>query len=439
MGHNNPTSLSQTDRKRDPKSMVIRIGAGEIGPSVSQLVADLRRVMEPGTASRLKERRANKLRDYVTMCGPLGVTHLLLFSRSAAGNTNMRLAVTPRGPTLHFKVENYTLAKDVQKSQRRPRGGGNEYITAPLLVMNNFSTSGQSTPKHLESLVTTMFQSLFPPINPQTTSLRSIQRIILLNREPTSQGMVLKLRHFAITTKNTAISRPVRRLDAATRLQRHGKGLPNLGKMQDISDFMIGNSGEGYMTDATSASELDSDAEVEVLEAQSRKISGRRKTRNEAVKAERENEEADITSETEGHVEKKAIKLVELGPRLKLRLGKVEEGLCGGKVMWHEYIHKSQEEIKDLEKRWNQKRQEKEARKQQQKENVEKKRKERDDKKASGRKADGSEDDEMDIDMPEDLEDLADMNEFYSDGMMSDAEKQVNEKMEEDEWEPEND
>lgn len=37
-----------------PKSMVIRIGAGEVGTSISQLVKDMRQVMEPHTASRLK-------------------------------------------------------------------------------------------------------------------------------------------------------------------------------------------------------------------------------------------------------------------------------------------------------------------------------------------------------------------------------------------------
>ena len=34
--------------------MVIRMGAGEVGSSVSQLVKDVRAMMEPGTASRLK-------------------------------------------------------------------------------------------------------------------------------------------------------------------------------------------------------------------------------------------------------------------------------------------------------------------------------------------------------------------------------------------------
>jgi hypothetical protein len=41
---------------RSPKSMVIRIGAGEVGSSVSQLVKDFRLMMEPDTASRLKVR-----------------------------------------------------------------------------------------------------------------------------------------------------------------------------------------------------------------------------------------------------------------------------------------------------------------------------------------------------------------------------------------------
>lgn len=45
----NKASLNQS-----PKSMVIRIGAGEVGPSVSQLVKDVRSMMEPGTASKLK-------------------------------------------------------------------------------------------------------------------------------------------------------------------------------------------------------------------------------------------------------------------------------------------------------------------------------------------------------------------------------------------------
>ena len=39
---------------KTPKSMVIRIGASQVGSSVTQLVKDVRRMMEPDTAVRLK-------------------------------------------------------------------------------------------------------------------------------------------------------------------------------------------------------------------------------------------------------------------------------------------------------------------------------------------------------------------------------------------------
>ena len=41
-----------------------------------------------------------------------------------------------------------------------------------------------------------------------------------------------------------------------------------------------------------------------------------------------------------------AIKLHELGPRLRLKLVKIEEGLCRGNVVHHAYVNKSKKEIK---------------------------------------------------------------------------------------------
>lgn len=47
---------SAASMNKSPKTMVIRAGAGDVGPSVSQLVKDVRLMMEPDTASRLKVR-----------------------------------------------------------------------------------------------------------------------------------------------------------------------------------------------------------------------------------------------------------------------------------------------------------------------------------------------------------------------------------------------
>ncbi|KUL91747.1 hypothetical protein ZTR_01123 [Talaromyces verruculosus] len=345
----NEAANSKNAASQSPKSMVIRIGASEVGSSVSQLAKDFRLMMEPDTASRLKERKANKLKDYVVMAGPLGVTHLILFSKSSTGNTNMRLALTPRGPTLHFKVENYSLCKDVAKALKHPRGGGQDHRTPPLLVMNNFNTpdadENSKIPKRLESLATTVFQSLFPPINPQATPLTSIRRVMMLNREKShnDDSYILKLRHYAITTRKTGVSKRIRRLDPT--LQRHKdpkKSLPNLGKLEDVADYLLDPAAGGYTS--ASETELDTDAEVEITESTTRKVLSRREMQR--AKA---GENATDKQSGKPNVEKRAVKLVELGPRMTLRLKKVEEGLCGGRVMWHEFISKSEKEVKRMD------------------------------------------------------------------------------------------
>lgn len=53
---NNDVPGKPGQANRRPKSMVIRMGAGDVGPSVTQLARDFRTVMEPDTASRLKVR-----------------------------------------------------------------------------------------------------------------------------------------------------------------------------------------------------------------------------------------------------------------------------------------------------------------------------------------------------------------------------------------------
>jgi ribosome biogenesis protein SSF1/2 len=188
-------------------------------------------------------------------------------------------------------------------------------------------------------------------------------------------------------------------------------GLPNLGNLEDIADYMVGGAdGSGYMTDATSGSEADTDAEVEVVETRAKKLLSKRQ---------KDREDGKGKAQSSG-VEKRAVKLVELGPRLRLRMTKVEDGVCNGKIMWHEYIQKTKEEVKEMDRVWEKRRLEKEARKRIQKENVEKKRKA----KGLGAKIDAEEEDEMDVD------------EWDSEGLEGDAEMELNEEMDDrGEWE----
>lgn len=333
------------------------------------------------------------------MAGPLGVTHLLLFSKSSTGNTNMRLALTPRGPTLHFRVESYSLCRDVEKAQKHPRGGGQDHRTPPLLVMNNFMTNADENakiPKRLESLTTTIFQSLFPPISPQTTPLSSIRRVMLLNRELNSassdgngqDSYILNLRHYAITTRKTGIPKRLRRLDPKELRHKDKKksAIPDLGKLNDAADYLLDPSAGYY---SASETELDTDAEVEVAGTTTKKVLNKRelqRMKNGENKAEK--------LSTASNVEKRAVKLVELGPRMKLRLIKVEEGLCGGRVMWHDFMKKSEDEVKEMDETWDRRRKEKEQRKKEQKENIERKKQEKAKAKANGEEVKEYEEDE---------------------------------------------
>lgn len=72
-----------------------------------------------------------------------------------------------------------------------------------------------------------------------------------------------------------------------------------------------------------------------------------------------------------------AVKLHEIGPRMTLQLVKVEEGLCDGAVMFHEYIKKTPEEIVALRQSKEQREALRKQRKAEQESNVKRKEEER--------------------------------------------------------------
>ena len=380
-------------------------------------------------ANPVQERRANKLKDYTAMAGPLGVTHLFLFSRSKTGNVHLRVALAPRGPTLTFRLERYALCKDIAKAQKHPRGGGNEYLNAPLLVMNNFVTqnSGDANAdpikKQLESLATTVFQSMFPPINPQTTTLNSIKRILLLNRETQADGTyIVSLRHYAITTRRTGVSKRVRRFDPSEQRHREKKtgALPNLGKLDDVADYILDPAAGGYTS--ASETELDTDAEVEVTQTTTQRVLSRREQQRQQDGEKGSKKETDEGS----NVEKRAVKLVELGPRMRMRLVKVEEGVCEGRVMWNEFVTKTKAEDKELEQKWDQRRKEKEARKQEQKANVERKKQLKKNTKANAGQGGEEEDDDDEVEYDsDDLENWDDLDDADGDAEEADEDEDM--------------
>lgn len=66
-----------------PHSFVINRGLP--GDHILELTKDFRRVMEPFTASALRARKKNSIKDFVSVAGVLHVTHMCIFTRTELG------------------------------------------------------------------------------------------------------------------------------------------------------------------------------------------------------------------------------------------------------------------------------------------------------------------------------------------------------------------
>lgn len=84
----------------------------------------------------MKERARNKLKDYITMAPVLGVTHLLAFTLTDIA-PSLRIVRLPAGPTLSFRIERYSLVRDIINTSRRARSMGSvEYLSPPLVRLH---------------------------------------------------------------------------------------------------------------------------------------------------------------------------------------------------------------------------------------------------------------------------------------------------------------
>lgn len=289
--------------------------------------------MQPHTAINLRERKSNKLKDFIVMCGPLHVSDLFIFNQTSSGNITLRMGKLPRGPTLQFMVNTYSLCKDVRKILKHPKSVGKdsaEFHQPPLLVLNGFSNNVKEMPMH-EKLMVTMFQNMFPPIQPQNTKVNTIKRVLLISKDKTT-GQI-ELRHYSINTKLVEESKSVKKL-----IQSHHnlkKKLPKMTNAQDVADLILDPYAIGGLT---SDSEVEDDAVVEV---QHEEFLKRQSQQNENQPQQQES----ITTS-----KKRAIKLIELGPRINMSLLKIEEGLVGSsKTLYHSSVSKSTEEAQKLD------------------------------------------------------------------------------------------
>lgn len=126
--------------------------------------------------------------------------------------------------------------------------------------------------------------------------LSEARRVLLFNyNEDTG---TIDMRHYSIGVKATGVSKSIKRVI--------NTNLPNLGDYEDIADYVLKEA-------IISESDIEDGPESTVTLSQD--YPGRNNRRNE----------------------QRAVRLHELGPRMTLELTKVENGMCGGEVLYHRY------------------------------------------------------------------------------------------------------
>ena len=362
---------------------------GKVPAKLKALVSDLKRVMSPNTASHLKAQKRNKLRDFVDVAGSLHVSFFLIVSATAK-SAYLRLVRSPRGPTLTFKIDGYSLAADLAASVRRPYSPGHSiWQSAPMLVLSNFDKTIQH-----EALSATMLQNLFPTLNVATARLAAFRRVVLVHQLPESEGGGAQLRQYVIKAAPTGVSRGVKKLARASKV-------PSLGRYGDVADFLTGG---GFSSD--SGGETDDEEKAELPQD----YHGRHAKKSQRV----------------------SIKLQEVGPRLSLSLLKVEEGLCDGATLYHKFVQKSEEDAAETAAKIEARKALKEERKATQAANVQRKREALEAKESKRKRrrgpygsdagdSQGGGDDDEDDDEDEDDEDMVEGDDDYEYGDGGDA------------------
>lgn len=291
------TALADDDEQKVvPKCFVVK--RGKPCQSMQNLVKDFRNVMLPNCAKNLKESKKNRTKDYANIAGALNVSHFIAFHNTKAASY-MKLARFPSGPTLSFKVHEYSLGRDVKNIQRRPRNNANDFLVAPLLVLNGF---GGNVPPQIK-LMAEILRNMFESIDVRTLRVTQCRRVVVFNYDKATNRT--EFRHFAINQRPAGISRGVRKL-----LRPKKKNL-DLSRSNDISDY-VQDGGYGSESEAEDA--------------------------------------VDVGVQGRGNMDI-AINLQELGPRLNLQFLTAEDGLLEGKTLFEEKAEITEQEKKVKEER----------------------------------------------------------------------------------------
>ena len=297
----------------------------------------MRLVMYPYTLINLKESKKNNIKDFLSLVDIYGLSHMMMFTNTEK-HSYLHFAKMPKGPTVTFIIDKYILSSDIFSNVEKDQIPlTKSYGHIPLLIMNGFNNT--KIPEEYNDsikIVAMMFQSFFPPVNLGEVQIKKFKRVVLINlmlNKDVYTGKIkpeIEFRHYDIELQKYSVKKTISNL------------INNLGKTKDlsnfnnISDYILKHS--GY----SSCSDNEEEAKCEILDEQNKS-------------------------------DKTSIKLKEIGPRMNLKIFKIQEGFFKGNVVYHSLIKKSKKEIYEIMTEKKNKEKEKKERQKIQDENIIKK------------------------------------------------------------------
>lgn len=278
--------VAERDVANTPRCFVIK--KGKVGERVEDVIKDLREVMAPNCAKKLKETKLNRLEDFMAVASHFHVSHILMFSATKAFNY-MRIIKLPVGPTLTFKLNEFSTARDVRASLRKqPIFDHHSFEIAPIQIINGFGSQSELGTDSARQLTAEMLRGLLPPVDVPNFNQATVRRTALFNYDPEEDTVLF--RHYSVQKKGMGLQRGIAKLMRTHRTLK-------LGNRDDIADFVL-SGGQG------------------------------------ATETEIEDKLEEAPSASGGKI---GVKLGEIGPRMTLQLIKAEEGIMTGTVMYHRY------------------------------------------------------------------------------------------------------
>lgn len=214
-----------------------------------------------------------------------------------------------------------------------------------------------------------------------------VQMLILASTLPHNKEKdEIDFRQYAISVTPVGVSKSIKSLLLAS--SSSTRKIPNIGKVEDISEFIKDEAepepANPEATNPNSDVEVKIESETEPASDKTDKNSDVKvkiETDDEGMKSGMSDAENDNVALSQnigkkgGNIanEKSKIVLTEYGPRMTLKLVKVQEGVNDGEVIYHNYLTRTEEEVMRMNQEKLEKKELKQKRKAQQEANVQRK------------------------------------------------------------------